>query len=117
MNSRYYQALLENKFSPEFVADIEELCDKHNISDVFFVGKMHELLQDEYDKEDVIIWLENDSRYPSLAENEDFVDYLAHMYQKLSDCGYGVWDNIATAFKRVKDEPEWREIVDAAYEE
>lgn len=117
MNNRYYQALLENKFSPEFVADIEELCDKHNISDVSFVGKMHELLKDEYDKEDITIWLENYSCYPSLAENEEFVEYLAYMYRKLSDNNYGTWDNIETAFTRVKDEPEWREIVEAAYVE
>lgn len=117
MNNRYYQALLENKFSPEFVADLEELCDKHNISDASLITKMHDLLQDEYDKEDITIWLENDSCYPSLAENEEFVEYLAHMYRKLSESNYGIWDNIEMAFTRVKDEPEWKEIVEAAYVE
>lgn len=117
MNNRYYQALLENKFSPEFVADLEELCDKHNISDASLITKMHDLLQDEYDKDDVTNWLENDSCYPSLATNEEFVEYLTYMYQKLGDSNYGVWDNIERAFDRIKDEPEWKEIVEAAYVE
>lgn len=117
MNNRYYQALLENKFSPEFVANLEELCDKHNINDSLLANKMYDMMQEEFDREDIISWLENDSCYPSLAENEKFVDYLAYMYRKLSDSNYGTWDNIEIAFNRIKDELEWKDIVDAAYEE
>lgn len=117
MNNRYYQALLENKFSPDFVADFEDLCDKHNINDSAVITKMYDTLQEEYDKEDVVSWLESDSSYPSLAENDDFVDYLTFQYRRRFDSEYGTWDNIASAFDYVKDMTEWKDIVDAAYNE
>ena len=117
MNMRYYLALLKNKFSPEFVADFEDLCDKHNINDSAVITKMYDTLQEEYDKEDVVSWLEIDSSYPSLAENNDFVDYLTFQYRRRFDCEYGTWDNIDSAFNYVKDMAEWKDIVDAAYKE
>ena len=117
MNNRYYLELLRSKFSPEFVADFEDLCDKHNINDSAVVTKMYDTLQEEYDKEDVVNWLEIDSSYPSLAENDDFVDYLTFQYRRLFDCEYGTWDNIVSAFNYVKDMTEWKDIVDAAYNE
>ena len=116
MNNRYYLELLKNKFSPEFVADFEDLCDKHNINDSAVVAKMYDTLQEVYDKEDVVIWLENDSSYPSLADNDKFVDYLTFQYRSHFDSEYGTWDNIKSAFYYyVKDMPEWKDIVDAAH--
>lgn len=117
MNNRYYQILLEEKFSPEFVADIEAVCDKYNISDAFFTNKIYDLLQESYDKEDVISWLENDSRYPSLAENDKFVDYLTYQYRSRYDSEYGIWDNISSAFNYIRNDPEWKDIIDAAEED
>lgn len=117
MNNRYYLELLKNKFSPEFVADFEDLCDKHNINDSAVVTKIYDTLQEEYDKDDIVNWLENDSSYPSLAENDKFVNYLTFQYRHLFDSEYNIWDNIVSAFNYVKDMTEWKDIVDAAYNE
>ena len=116
MNNRYYQALLESKFSPEFVADLEELCDKHNINDSLLTNKMYDMMQEEFDREDITCWLEGSS-YPTLAENDKFVDYLAYRYRKCYNTDYSEEDNITMAFSFVADMPEWKEIVDAADED
>lgn len=116
MNNRYYQALLENKFSPEFVADLEELCDKHNINDSLLTNKMYDMMQEEFDREDITCWLECSS-YPMLAENDKFVESLVYWYRRRYDSEYGTWDNITTAFSYMADMPEWKEIVDAADED
>ena len=116
MNNRYYQALLESKFSPEFVADLEELCDKHNINDSLLVNKMYDMMQEEFDREDITCWLECSS-YPTLAENDKFVGSLVYWYRRRYDSEYSTWDNITTAFSYMADMPEWKEIVDAADED
>lgn len=117
MNNRYYQTLLEQEFSPEFAADIEAVCDKHNISDGSFATRLYDLIQEDYDKIDVINWLETDSCYPSLSENDEFVDYLTYQYRKHYDSGYGIWDNISSAFNYIRNDPEWKDIIDAAEED
>ena len=116
MNNRYYQALLENKFSPEFVADLEELCDKQNISDSLLTNKMYDMMQEEFDREDITCWLESSS-YPTLAENDKFVESLVYWYRRRYDSEYSTWDNITTAFSYMADMPEWKEIVHAADED
>lgn len=120
MNNRYYQTLLEKEFSPEFAADIEAVCDKHNISDAYFATRIYDLLQESYDKDDVIKWLENDRYYPSLAElaeNDKFVESLVYWYRRRYDNEYGTWDNITMAFSYMADMPEWKNIIDAAEED
>lgn len=115
-NERYYEKEFANKFGKDFAQELEALLDKHNIEDSKLIKECWNILQDIYDRDDVESWLW-DSSYPSLANNEKFVDELVYTAQKYWDADIGTWDNINNAFNFLCDFPEWKDIIEAAYNE
>lgn len=117
MNNRYWFEKLVAKFGEEFAEDFESLLEKHGLDEVFTFDEIYNVIQTQFDTEDVADWLAYYSNYPSLSDNEKFVNYLTLAYRKHYDSGYGTWDNISSAFNYIRNDPEWKDIIDAAEED
>lgn len=96
-----FKKTLSNSFTPEFVEDLYEVLNKHNVSEGQFIEKTwaYEYHNDNYN--DCVSWL-NDNDHEDLAEDEGFVSALVSMYENEMDANYGTWDNIENAFNMLK---------------
>lgn len=115
MKKRFWQDKLAASLGEEFAEDFETLCEKHNLNEIIVIDKIYNVIRYQFDIEDVIDFVKY-SDYPSLAKNEKFIDHLVYNYRKLYDENLGILDNISLTFGRIMDEPEWKEIISAAYE-
>ena len=59
-----------------------------------FMGQVWRTIQEEYDKEDIASWFEDQG----LSYTDEDVDKVYEIYRYKYDCDYGTWDNIAAAY-------------------
>lgn len=116
MKNHFWQNKLAAALGEKFAKGFENLCDMLDLDEIDVMDKIYGVIMLQFDKENIIDWLSG-TDYPSLGKNDKFISHFVSQYRKYYDNNIGLYDNIAVTFDYIKEKPEWKDVVDAAYEE
>ena len=78
----------------QFKETVEEAAEKLGMSVERFKRTIFDELQEQYDKEDITSWLEDNGH----KVTKKLVNEMFNVYRHHYDSEYGTWDNIASAY-------------------